>query len=90
MSIHGGKFELIDQAEEREKNAAELDKKAEGRMAKFAAVLESQPVDFDMSEETEDSASEARYNKHAHRDLKAILARAGAAEAKSADQADDG
>ncbi len=90
MSIHGGKFELIDQAEEREKNAAKLEKSAEDRMAAFARNLEIAPVDFDMSEETEESASLGRYTKSANRGLKAILARAGAAEAKSADQADDG
>ncbi len=89
MSLHGkgGKFELISQEEVQEKNAAELEQKSEDRMAAFARTLESQPVDFDMSEETEESASEARYNRHAHRGLKAILARAGAAEAKSKDDA---
>lgn len=66
-------------------NEARLRKASEDRIAGVVAGLTGEDVEFDMEKNNTDPAEqEAEYKRDAHRGLKAILAQAGAEEAKVA------
>jgi len=76
-----GQYERIDQEEYREQNAEQLERSAEKRIADFVDKLEHTSVDINLEKVAE--GEEARHVKHANAGLKAILARAAAADAKA-------
>ena len=73
---------VIDSEEERLKNEGRIQRESEDRISKLARSLESEPIDFDMSNESDEPDVQLRkFKGAAHKTLKAILAKAAADEA---------
>ena len=77
------KFERVDQESFREQNAAELERNEAKRLQDFVDSLQNQPLEMDMSKDTDESANLKDYKKNAHAGLRAILAKAAQDEAKA-------
>ena len=81
-----GKFIRVDQETYLEETAEERARMADKRLRNFVDSLENQPIEMDMTKETDESVDMGKYVKNANAGLKAILAKAAADEARARGQ----